>query len=152
MLNRVILVGRLTRDPELRTTNSGMSVITFTLAFDDYRNRNVGDSERKGCFINCTVFGQTAENMAKYTRKGSLVGVDGRLNQRSYETKDNRKVSVIEIFCDSVQFLERRSEESVSNPNANQNEYGFQMKNDSNIEPETNNVEGIDIAEDDLPF
>ena len=146
MINRVVLVGRLVRDPELRRTTSGMSVASFTVAID---NRTKGpNGERTTSFIPCTVWSQAAENVSRFTRKGSLVGIEGRLNQRSYETKDNRKVSVVEVICDSVQFLERKPEEGA--PLVEQNEYTYQPKND--VVAETNNVEGIDIAEDDLPF
>ena len=123
-----------------------MSVASFTVAID---NRTKGpNGERTTSFIPCTVWGQSAENVSRFTRKGSLVGIEGRLNQRSYETKDNRKVSVVEVICDSVQFLERKPEEGA--PLIEQNEYAYQPKND--VVAETNNVEGIDIAEDDLPF
>ena len=146
MINRVVLVGRLVRDPELRRTTSGMSVASFTVAIDNWTKGPNG--ERTTSFIPCTVWGQSAENVSRFTRKGSLVGIEGRLNQRSYETKDNRKVSVVEVICDSVQFLERKPEEGA--PLIEQNEYAYQPKND--VVAETNNVEGIDIAEDDLPF
>ena len=146
MINRVVLVGRLVRDPELRRTTSGMSVASFTVAID---NRTKGpNGEKTTSFFPCTVWSQAAENVSRFTRKGSLVGIEGRLNQRSYETKDNRKVSVVEVICDSVQFLERKPEDGA--PLIEPNEYGYQPKND--VVAETNNVEGIDITEDDLPF
>lgn len=146
MINRVVLVGRLTRDPELRRTNSGTSVASFTVAID---NRTKGpNGEKTTSFIPCTVWNQAAENVSRFTRKGSLVGIEGRLNQRTYESKDNRKVSVIEVICDSVQFLERKDENATSEPTQ---EYGYQEK-EKEVEPETNNVAGIDLAEDDLPF
>lgn len=106
MINRVVLVGRLTRDPELRKTVNGASVATFTIAVD---NRTKGpNGEKTTSFIPCTAWNQQAENACKYTHKGSLVGVEGRLNQRSYDAKDGRKVSVVEVICDSVQFLESK--------------------------------------------
>ena len=146
MMNRVVLVGRLTRDPELRRTGNGAAVASFTVAVDNRMKDANGNKTTS--FIPCTVWGQSAENVSRFTRKGSLVGIEGRLNQRSYETKDNRKVSVVEVICDSVQFLERKPEEGA--PLIEQNEYAYQPKND--VVAETNNVEGIDIAEDDLPF
>ncbi len=146
MINRVVLVGRLTRDPELRRTTNGTSVASFTIAID---NRTKGpNGEKTTSFIPCTVWNQAAENVSRFTRKGSLVGVEGRLNQRSYESKDNRKVSVIEVICDSVQFLERKDENATSE---SVQEYGYQEKV-KEVEPETTNVAGIDIVEDDLPF
>ena len=146
MINSVELVGRLTREPKLRRTTSGTSVASFTIAID---NRTKGpNGEKTTSFIPCTVWNQAAENVSRFTRKGSLVGIEGRLNQRSYESKDNRKVSVIEVICDSVQFLERKDENATSEP---VQEYGYQEKV-KEVEPETNNVAGIDLVEDDLPF
>ncbi len=150
MLNRVVLVGRLTRDPELRSTNAGMFVVSFTIAFDEYHGR-AENRERKSCFINCTVFGQAAENMSKFTKKGSLVGVDGHLTQRTYDTRDGRRVSVVEIIVDSLQFLERKSEEN-NNTNDGSSDSSYEAKTEENVEPETNNVDGINVTEDDLPF
>ncbi len=148
MMNRVVLVGRLTRDPELRKTQAGLSVASFTVAID---NRQKGpNGEKTASFIPCTVWGQTAENVSRFTRKGSLVGVDGRLNQRTYDTRDNRKVSIIEVICDSVQFLESKKSEEVSAVPVN-NDYAEQVRNDD-FEQEDNNLSGINIAEDDLPF
>ena len=94
MINNVVLVGRLTRDPELRTTNSGTSVCSFTVAVDN-RQKNP-DGTKSASFIPCTAFQQSADNMSKFLKKGSLVGIVGRLNQRSYLNKDNVKVTVIE--------------------------------------------------------
>ncbi len=149
MINRVVLVGRLVRDPELRRTTSGASVASFTVAID---NRLKGpNGEKTTSFIPCTVWNQAAENVSRFTRKGSLVGIEGRLNQRTYESRDNRKVSVVEVICDSVQFLERKPESAGNAPEVNvNNEYEYQPKED--VIAETNNIEGIDIAEDDLPF
>lgn len=150
MMNRVVLVGRLTRDPELRKTQSGMSVASFTLALD---NRQKGpNGEKTTSFIPCTVWGQSAENVSRFTRKGSLVGVDGHLNQRTYDSRDNRRVSVIEVICDSVQFLESKKVDETNNsaPVINNN-YAEQIKA-VEVETEENNIAGIDIAEDDLPF
>ncbi len=148
MMNRVVLVGRLTRDPELRKTQSGIFVASFTVAID---NRQKGpNGEKTTSFIPCTVWGQSAENVSKFTRKGSLVGVDGRLNQRTYDSRDNRKVSVVEVICDSVQFLESKRVDEGFAPTPAPN-YGDQIKQQE-IAPEENNISGIDIAEDDLPF
>ena len=142
MINRVVLVGRLTRDPELKSTNSGTSVCSFTVAVD---NRAKGpDGNRTASFIPCTVFQNTADNMTKFLRKGSLVGVEGRLNQRSFTRNDGTKASVLEVLCDSVQFLEPKSakaqEESVF-------ESDIQPGNDSD-----KNLETLDLPDDDLPF
>ena len=148
MINRVILVGRMTRDPELRKTPSGASVASFTLAVD---NRSGRDGERSASFIPCTIWNQQAENVSRFTHKGSLVGVDGRLNQRSYDSKDGRRVSVIEVICDSVQFLERKDDSSaptIVEPAGNDSGY----EPDPEPAPATKNVSSIDVTDDDLPF
>lgn len=104
MLNRVVLVGRLTKDPEYRTTPSGVSVATFTLAVN--RTFTNAQGEREADFINCVVFRRQADNVNNYLSKGSLAGIDGRLQSRNYENQEGRRVFVTEVVCDSVQFLE----------------------------------------------
>src|SRR5574344_2871755 len=105
MLNRVILIGRLTRDPELRKTTSGMAVASFAIAVDD--NYKQPDGSKNTLFMNCSLFGARAENVVKFTRKGSLVAVQGRLNQRKYTRKtDQQVVSVVEVIADDVEFLD----------------------------------------------
>lgn len=142
MINRVVLVGRLTRDPELRSTNSGSSVCSFTVAVDN-RTKNP-DGSKSASFINCVAFTQTAETTSKYARKGMLVGVEGRLQQRSYDRKEGGKASVIEVICDSVQFLEPKSatgETAVETPVFD------------DVKPtEASNTESLDLPDDDLPF
>ncbi|MCQ2087856.1 MAG: single-stranded DNA-binding protein [Bacilli bacterium] len=144
MVNRVVLVGRLTRDPELRKTPTGVSVASFTIAVDNVRKNP--DGTRGACFLNCSVFREQGENLVKYCRKGSLVGVDGSLNQRNFVRQDGSKGSAIEVSVDSVTFLEPRnaaatvkSEDTVSFddvPEANSGE----------------NLDSIDLPDDDLPF
>ncbi|WP_353420714.1 single-stranded DNA-binding protein [Staphylococcus coagulans] len=107
MINRVVLVGRLTKDPEFRTTQSGVGVATFTLAVN--RNFKSKNGEQQADFINCVVFHKQAENVKNYLSKGSLAGVDGRLQSRSYENKEGNRVFVTEVVCDSVQFLEPKN-------------------------------------------
>ncbi len=144
MINNVVLVGRLTRDPELRTTNSGTSVCSFTVAVDN-RQKNP-DGTKSASFIPCTAFQQSADNMSKFLKKGSLVGIVGRLNQRSYLNKDNVKVTVIEVLCDSVQFLEPKGEgRQVANDNS-----GFES--DVQNQDESKNLDALDLPDDDLPF
>lgn len=144
MINRVVLVGRLTRDPELRKTVNGASVATFTIAVD---NRTKGpNGEKTTSFIPCTAWNQQAENACKYTHKGSLVGVEGRLNQRSYDAKDGRKVSVVEVICDSVQFLESKNSNTASREDTG---YTLDVMPD---DVEEKNTSSIDVADDDLPF
>ena len=150
MINRVVLVGRMTKDPELRKTNNGTSVASFTLAVD---NRTKGpNGEKTTSFIPCQVWNQQADNCSRFTRKGSLVGVEGRLNQRSYDTKDGRRVSTIEVICDSVQFLERKSEAPVEAAQQGYTPDNASLAYSMDEEPVNKNVSSIDVADDDLPF
>jgi single-strand DNA-binding protein len=163
MLNRVVLVGRLTKDPDLRYTASGVAVANFTIAVNRPFSNQQG--EREADFINCVVWRKPAENLANYMSKGSQIGVDGRIQTRSYDGQDGKRVYVTEIVADSVQFLEskggsgsntqssgqgsgsNRSEQNQSQaPNQNQSN----QPNDS--KPFENNGEPIDISDDDLPF
>lgn len=139
MINRVVLVGRLTRDPELRRTASGNAICSFTVAVDN-RTRNP-DGSKSTSFIPCVVFSDTADNMGKFLRKGSLVGIEGRLNQRKYQRQDGTNANVLEVYCDSVQFLEpkgKNADDSIT----------------FNDEPVTanKNTDSIEPADDDLPF
>ncbi len=108
MLNRVVLVGRLTRDPELRYTQSGIAVCTFTLAVD--RNFKSASGERETDFIDIVVWRQQGENCANYLSKGKLAAVDGRMQVRSYEAQDGSKRKAVEVVADSVQFLSPKGE------------------------------------------
>ncbi|KGL43603.1 single-stranded DNA-binding protein [Listeria newyorkensis] len=107
MMNRVVLVGRLTKDPELRYTPAGVAVATFTLAVN--RNFTNQAGEREADFINCVVWRKPAENVANFLKKGSLAGVDGKVQTRHYEGQDGKRVYVTEIMAESVQFLEPRN-------------------------------------------
>lgn len=113
MINRVILVGRLTKDPEYRQTPSGVSVATFTLAVN--RSFTNSQGEREADFINVVVFRKQAENVSKYLSKGSLAGVDGRIQSRSYENNEGRRVFVTEVVADSVQFMDSKGSNQQSN-------------------------------------
>ena len=104
MLNRVILIGRLTKDPELKFTPAGKAVVQFTLAVDRFKD-NEAD------FINIVVWGKQAENCANYLSKGSLAAVDGRLQIRNYTNKDGVKVYVTEVIADSVRFLNSKKQD-----------------------------------------
>jgi len=139
MINRVVLVGRLTRDPESR---NGGSIAVFTVAVD-----NLG-KEKSTSFIPCVVLNaQRAETVIKFARKGLLVGVEGRLNQRSYQKADGSKASVIEVIAENVQFLERR--EPVENE-----EMEIPPFDDTASETadDNKNLDSIEITDDDLPF
>jgi single-strand DNA-binding protein len=143
MINRVILVGRLTRDPELKRTNSGMSVASFSIAVDN-RMKNP-DGSRGTTFMNCSIFGAQAENLAKFTRKGALVGVEGSLNQRNFQRQDGTKGSAIEVIADRVAFLEpkgNRVEEVNSDTTFD----------DTPVQNSNNNLDSLDLPDDDLPF
>jgi single-strand DNA-binding protein len=134
MLNRVILVGRLTKDPDLRYTPNGTPVATFTLAVNrTYTNQQ---GEREADFINCVVWRKPAENVANFLKKGSLAGVDGRLQTRNYEGQDGKRVYVTEVLVESVQFLDSKNSQS---------------SNQSNINTELQGTT-IDVSDDDLPF
>ncbi|HAC1586235.1 TPA_asm: single-stranded DNA-binding protein [Listeria monocytogenes] len=160
MMNRVILVGRLTKDPDLRYTPAGAAVATFTLAVNRTFTNQQG--EREADFINCVVWRKPAENVANFLKKGSMAGVDGRVQTRNYEGNDGKRVYVTEIVAESVQFLEPKlNAVEGSTPNNNQNEanYSNNNKNDSyrasssqNSDSFANEGKPIDISDDDLPF
>ena len=144
MINRTILVGRLTKDPVLRKTANGSSVTSFTLAVNrKYKQDGQPDAD----FINTVAWNKTADIVAQYTHKGSLIGVEGRIKTRSYDDQSGKRVYVTEVVADSVQFLESKSA-AASNVNAYVPEQG---SNQGYQEPyETSST--LDIASDDLPF
>ncbi|HAB9593715.1 TPA_asm: single-stranded DNA-binding protein, partial [Listeria monocytogenes] len=128
MMNRVILVGRLTKDPDLRYTPAGAAVATFTLAVNRTFTNQQG--EREADFINCVVWRKPAENVANFLKKGSMAGVDGRVQTRNYEGNDGKRVYVTEIVAESVQFLEPKlNAVEGSTPNNNQNEANYSNNN-----------------------
>lgn len=170
MMNRVVLVGRLTKDPELRYTPNGVAVATFTLAVNrTFTNQN---GDREADFINCVVWRKPAENVANFLKKGSLAGVDGRLQTRNYEGQDGERVYVTEVQAESVQFLEPRNaagSQGGSNQYGGQrDDYSYGGNNNQNQRPYDNNRSNqgqtrvdqdpfanngqIDISDDDLPF
>lgn len=179
MINNVVLVGRLTRDPELRTTGSGISVATFTLAVDrQYSNAN---GERGADFINCVIWRKSAENFCNFTNKGSLVGIQGRIQTRTYDNKNGQRVYVTEVVVDNFSLLESRREREARSQNGGYapNNGGYSANNNSFGAPSTNNSyqgnapvnnnnnqassnptpdpfassgDSIDISDDDLPF
>ena len=143
MVNRVVLVGRLAKDPELRKTNSDVSFATFTLAVDN-RMRDA-DGNRGTIFIDCRVFRDQAESLVKNTRKGNKIAVDGSLNQRNFERKDGTKGKAIEIVVDSVTFLD-------PNPNREVNNIEEPKFEDIPAPTSGSNLDPIDLPDDDLPF
>lgn len=149
MLNHVILIGRLTRDPELRKTTSGLSVASFTVAVDDsFKGPN---GEKNTLFMNCSIFGNKADNVAKFVRKGSLVAVSGRLNQRKYTNKDNAQVTVIETIADNVDFLEPKAQNGAA-PEENFRQVAPQQNYSQVDTAASSNLDGLDVVDDDLPF
>lgn len=161
MLNRVVLVGRLTKDPELRYTPNGAAVATFTLAVNRTFTNQSG--EREADFINCVTWRRQAENVANFLKKGSLAGVDGRLQTRNYENQQGQRVFVTEVQAESVQFLEPKAAGGTNqNPGTyNQggqqnNQYQYnnnqQQNNQNEGDPFQNDGRSIDISDDDLPF
>lgn len=143
MINRVILVGRLTKDPEYRQTPNGVSVATFTLAVNRPFTNSQG--EREADFINVVVFRRQAENVNNYLSKGSLAGVDGRIQSRNYENKEGQRVFVTEVVADSVQFMDSKG----SNQQNNQSQQQGQASTGNNPFSNDNNA---NIDDDDLPF
>jgi single-strand DNA-binding protein len=106
MINRVVLVGRLTKDPELRYTNSNIAVATFTMAVDRGFKNAAGEKETD--FIPIVVWKKSAESVAKYLHKGSLVGLDGRIQTRNYEASDGTRRYITEVVADNVRFLDSK--------------------------------------------
>lgn len=146
MINRVVMVGRMTRDPELRRTGSGAAVTSFTLALN--RNYNSADGQQAD-YISCVVWNKVAENVAQYCSKGSLVGVEGRLRSRTYDNAQGQRVYVTEVVCDSVQFLETRAQRERNQSSMNQ---GMMNQNPMDqysqpAQPQTNNSQDMQTVE-----
>lgn len=141
MLNRIILIGRLTRDPELRYTPAGVAVTQFSLAIDRPFTGGNG-KEKEVDFINIVTWRQLAETCANYLRKGRLTAVEGRLQIRNYDNNEGRKIYVTEVVADNVRFLE--SAKNNSEPSSNNNSH--------NQDPFQDDGKPIDISDDDLPF
>lgn len=148
-MNRVELVGRLTRDPEMRMSQSGTGVVRFSVAVN--RTRKV-EGQPEADFINCVAFGKTAEFMEKYVKKGYLVSVEGRIQTGSYENQQGQRVYTTDIVCDNVQNLTPRS--SNESFGANQGHQADFQQGAPSYEPQTNvDYTGtLDISSDDLPF
>ena len=149
MINRTILVGRLTRDPELRYTQGGTAVASFTLAVNRQFTNSQG--EREADFINCVIWRKAAENFANFTNKGSLVGIDGRLQTRNYENKQGQRVYVTEVVVENFSLLESKNIDSINNTNNNPNNQPKKPNNNTS-DPFANNSKPIDISDDSLPF
>lgn len=146
MINSVNLTGRLTRDPELRVSQSDIAIGNFTLAV----NRNFTDrnGERQADFINCVAFKKTAELLKQYVSKGSQIGVTGRLQSRSYENKEGQRVYVTEVVVENLVFLDTKSDNSQQSTN----NYNQQSNVSVGQNPFGNSTGNVDITEEDLPF
>lgn len=146
MMNSVCLVGRLTKNPELRYTSSNQAVATFSLAVN--RNFKSQNGEREADFINCVIWRQQAENLANWAKKGALIGITGRIQTRNYENQQGQRVYVTEVVAENFQLLEFNNQ---SNHNQNQGQpLHNQQPNFGRNEPMRSNP--MDISDDDLPF
>lgn len=156
MINNVVVVGRLTRAVDLRYTSSGTAYASFTLATDrDFKNQN---GEKETDFINCVMWRKPAENLANYTKKGSLIGIEGRIQTRNYDNQQGQRVYVTEVLAERFHFLERAK--TANNDvlstggtntlpfNKNQNSSG----NFANSDPFTSEGDVFSVNDDDLPF
>ncbi|WP_342512283.1 single-stranded DNA-binding protein [Sporosarcina sp. FSL K6-1522] len=163
MINRVVLVGRLTKDPELKYTQTGIAVCRFTLAVNrPFKN----DGEQQADFVSCVAWRKQAENIANFLRKGSLAGVDGRIQTGSFEGQDGKRVYTTEVVADSTQFLEPKNSNAGNTPSASNN--GGQQSGYTNTPNYQSNAQNraettqsdpfstgggpIEVTDDDLPF
>ena len=151
MVNSVVLVGRLTRDPELRKTSSGMSVASFRLAVDDSRKGPNG--EKVTIFMPVSIFGNAADTVVKFTRKGALVGVVGRLTQRKYTNRAGVEITATEIAANQVEFLEPKGAKAIEDSGYSPDVPAPEPQNQAAAHQEdSKNLDSIDIVDDDLPF
>lgn len=145
MINNVVLVGRMTKDAELRYTPQSQAVATFTLAVNrNFKNQN---GEREADFINIVIWRQQAENLASWAKKGALIGITGRIQTRNYENQQGQRVYVTEVVADSFQLLEARQNQNGQGQSGNNAVPDF-SRNESSF----GNSNPMDISDDDLPF
>jgi single-strand DNA-binding protein len=155
-VNQVSLIGRLTKQPELKYTPNGVAVVTFTLAVN--RNFTNQTGEREADFINCVAWKRLAENVANYLKKGSLAGVVGRIQTRNFEGQDGRRVFMTEVVANEVDFLEPASQSQNQNGNQNSRNQDQRGRNTNNGDSNQNSGwpgnqhEPADISDEDLPF
>lgn len=136
-MNKALLIGRLTKDPEIRHTQNGATVVSYTLAV----NRRVQTPGQPDAdFISCVAWNKTADLMAQYLHKGSLIGVEGRIQTRSYDNQYGNRVYITEVMTESIQFLEPKNEGKQNTE--------YQPNNTVGYDPN----ETLDINADDLPF
>lgn len=145
MINNVVLVGRMTKDADLRYTAQGQAVATLTLAVNrNFKNQN---GEREADFINIVIWRQQAENLANWTKKGALIGITGRIQTRNYENQQGQRVYVTEVVADNFQILEGRQNQNEQGRSGNNAVPDF-ARNESSF----GNSNPMDISDDDLPF
>ena len=165
-MNKALLIGRLTRDPELRATSTGRNVCQFSIAVN--RNFTNANGEREADFINCVVWDKQAENLVKYQKKGNQIAVDGRIQTRNYEDKDGKKVYVTEILASNISFLDSKGTSTAGNSNSFNNfnnlpEPPIERNNNVASMPDIETVsvekdpfeafgDSIEISDNDLPF
>ena len=160
-MNKVILIGRLTRDPEMRTTPSGIATTSFSIAVQ--RNYANAQGDREADFINCVAWRKQAENIAKYCTKGSQVAVDGRIQTGSYDGQDGQRHYTTDIVADNVTFLGSRnagdtsasygqSNASYQDEMPSYNEPQGMPSNDVSTDPFKDFGEEVALSDDDLPF
>ena len=156
-MNKAFLIGRLTRDPELRYSSSNAAIVNFSIAIDRQYTNNQG--QRETDFINIVAFQKQAENIKKYCFKGSLVAVDGRIQTRNYDDKDGKRIYVTEVVADRVQFL--GAKQSASEINADTNKDEVSPSDFQDTKPSETNVSddvfadfgsSIEISDDDIAF
>lgn len=152
MINNVTLVGRLTKDPDLRYTQSGTAVGQFTLAVN--RNFTNQQGDREADFINCVIWRKAAESFANYARKGTLIGLTGRIQTRNYDNQQRQRVYVTEIVVENFQLLESKEvNEQRRSSKPEQATFDKQATDKPDpLDPFSKDVSPIDISDDDLPF
>lgn len=157
-MNRVNLIGRLTRDPEMRTTASGIAVTRFTIAVDRVPSSQGNNNGPTADFISCVVWRKPAENVAKYCSKGSQVGVEGRIQTGSFDGQDGQRRYTTEVVCDRVEFIGSRTNNSSSSfeqdaePSYSNNSNNDNSTADVSEDPFKDFGDEISLSDDDLPF
>ena len=161
-MDKALLIGRLTRDPELRSTSTGRSVCQFSIAVN--RNFTNANGEREADFINCVVWDKQAENLVKYQKRGNQIAVDGRIQTRNYEDKDGKRVYVTEILANNISFLDSKGTNTSSNdfnslpepPREDSVSSSSNMNNMETVSVDKDPFEAfgdsIEISDNDLPF
>lgn len=150
MINSTVLVGRLTKDPELKHTGNNIAVASFSLAVN--RNFKDANGERETDFINCVIWRQQAENLANWAKKGALIGITGRIQTRSYENQQGQRVYVTEVVAENFQMLESRAAREGGNANVGYNQPQQQAPNFARESAPYGNSNPMDISDDMLPF